>query len=133
MDYITIKRTRFNSISGPVNLPYGTAVECTDGVLTIEGQPLCADHSQNAYDFFARNDDGHGLERGKLTQAIRKKLEKRDKQYENRWYKVWTDPRCKQFKRPEHADYWLWNYEFFNAEIPDLRHIAALVGAKGGA
>lgn len=133
MDYITIKRTRLNTISGPVNLPYGTEVECIDGVLTIDGHPLCVDHSQNAYDFFARNDDGHGLERGKLTQAIRKKLEKRDKQYENRWYKVWTDPRCQKYKRAEHADHFLWNHEFYNANIPDLRHIAALVGAKGGA
>ena len=133
MGYITIKRTRFNSISGPVNLPCGTAVECTDGVLTIDGQPLCADHSQNAYDFFARNDDSHGLERGKLTQAIRKKMEKRDKGHQARWNKIWADPLCKKYKRAEHADYWLWNHEFFNAEIPDLRHIAALVGVKGGA
>ena len=133
MDYITIKRTRFNSISGPVNLPYGTEVECADGVLTIDGHPLCADRSQNAYEYFARNDDGHGLERGKLTQAIRKKLEKRDKNHQARWDKVWTDPRCQKYKRAEHADHWIFNHEFFNAEIPDLRHIAALVGVKGGA
>lgn len=74
MDYITFKRTRINTISGPVNLPYGTVVECTNGVLNIDGRPICVDHSQNAYDFFARNDDGHGLERGKLTYAIRKKI-----------------------------------------------------------
>ena len=132
MDYITIKRTRFNSISGPVNLPYGTAVECTDGVLTIDGQPLCADHSQNAYDFFARNDDGNGLERGKLTQAIRKTLKKKDKYHQVRWDKIWADSMCQKYKRIEHVDYWLWNYDFYNAKIPDLRHIASLVGVKGG-
>lgn len=103
---------------------------CGNGALTIDGKPLCADRSQNAYDFFARNDDGNGLERGKLTQAIRKTLEKKDKDHQIRWDKVWADPLCQKYKRAEHADHWLWNHEFFNAEIPDLRHIAALVGVK---
>lgn len=134
MDYITIKRTRFESMSGPVNLPYGTAVRCgEDGVLHLEGAPLCGVYSQNAYDFFSRNDDGQGEERGRLTQAIRKALEKRDANHQARWDKVWADPVCQQYKRPEHADFWLWNHKFFNANLTDLRHIAALVGAKGGA
>lgn len=134
MDYITIKRARFESISGPVNLPYGTKVQCgEDGFLHLEGAPLCGVYSQNAYDFFAWNDDGQGEERGRLTQAIRKTLEKRDANHQARWDKVWADETCQQYKRPEHADYWLWNHRFYNAPITDLRHIAALVGAKGGA
>lgn len=133
MNYITTKRARFNSLSGMVNLPYGTEVECKDGILTINGTPLCGDHSQNAYDFFSRNDDGNGLERGNLIQSIRKVLEKRDGNYQTRWDKVWDDSLCQKYKRADHADFWLWNYDFYNAEIPDLQYIAALVGAKGGA
>ena len=131
MVYITYKRFRGQAICGEVNLSYGTEVQCVDGILTIEGAPLCADHSQNAYDFFSRNDDGNGLERGKLTQAIRKTLEKRDKDHQVRWDKVWEDPLCQKYKRKEHADFWLWNHDFYNANLTDLRHIAALVGAKG--
>ena len=131
MNYITTKRAKFNSLSGTVNLPYGTKVECADGFLSIEGTPLCGDHSQNAYDFFARNDDGNGLVRGKLVDGIRKTLEKRDKNHQARWDKVWADPICQKYKRAEHADYWLWNHEFYNANIPDLRFIAALIGVKG--
>lgn len=130
MDYITIKRARFKGLSGPENLPYGNEVQCEDGFLKIEGLPICGDHSQNAYDFFARNDDGKGLERGKLTQAIRKALEKRDKNYQARWNKVWDDPLCQKYKRIEHTDHWLWNHDFYNAEISNLRHIAALVGVR---
>lgn len=130
MDYITIKRARINSISGVVNLPYGTAVQCEGGFLSIEGNPLCADHSQNAYDYFARNDDGNGLERGKLTQAIQTTLRKRGKDHQARWDKVWADQICQKYKRSEHTDYWLWSHDFFNAEITDLRHIANLIGAK---
>ena len=130
MDYIAIKRARFFGLSGDVNIPYGTKIDCIDGILSIEGKPLCGDHSQNAYDFFTRNDDGNGLLRGKLTQAIQKTLAKRDKDHQARWDKVWADQICQKYKRNEHTDYWLWNHAFFNAEITDLRHIANLIGAK---
>lgn len=129
MEYITIKRARFNGMSGPVNLPYGTKVHCVNGVLYSDFA-LCSDHSQNAYDFFSRNDDGNGLDRGKLAQAIRKTLEKRDTDHQTRWDKVWRDRICQKYKRPEHVDYWLWNHDFFNANITDLRYIASLVGIK---
>lgn len=130
MDYIAIKRARFFGLSGDVNIPYGTKIGCADGILSIEGKPLCGAHSQNAYDFFARDDDGNGLLRGKLTQAIQKTLAKRDKDHQSRWDKVWEDPICQKYKRSEHTDYWLWNHDFFNAGIHDLRHIANLIGAK---
>ena len=130
MDYIAIKRARFFSLSGSVNIPYGTKIDCANGVLSIDGKPLCGDHSQNGYDFFTRDDDGNGLERGKLVQAIRKTLKNRDENHQARWNKVWADPICQKYKRADHTDYWLWNHDFFNAEIADLHHIAALVGAK---
>lgn len=134
MDYITIKRARFKSISGPVNLPYGTEVQCIGGIMYVGGYPdsyaLCCDHSQNAYAFFAKNDDGQGLERGSLTQAICKMLEKRDADYQARWDKIWTDTICQKYKRKDHKDFWLWNHDFFNANLTDLRHIAALIGVK---
>lgn len=133
MDYITIKRASFESISGPVNLPYGTNVCCEEGLLSIEGAPICGDRSQNAYDFFSRNDDGNGLERGKLVQAIRKMLESTDKEHQVRWDKVWGDSVCQKYNRKEHADFWLWSYEFYNADIYDLRYIAKLIGVKGDA
>lgn len=142
MNYIVIKRARFNSLSGEVNLRYGTEVECVEHktdlpdepvccILTLDGKQLCCTRSQNAYDFFARNDDGKGLERGALTQGIKDTLEKRDENYQSRWDKVWSDPVCKKYKRKEHADMWLWAHNFYNAEIPDLQHIAALIGVKG--
>lgn len=130
MDYIAIKRARFFGLSGDANIPYGTKVNCIDGVLSIEGKPLCGDHSQNAYDFFTRDDDGNGLLRGKLTQAIQTTLRKRGKDHQARWDKVWADQICQKYKRIEHTDYWLWSHDFFNAEVTDLRHIANLIGAK---
>lgn len=130
MDYIVIKRARIRSLSGFVNIPYGVKIDCTDSVLNLDGKPLCGDHSQNAYEFFARDDDGNGLERGKLTQAIKVILAKRDKQHQARWDRIWADPICQKYRRVEHADYWLWNHDFYNASIYDLQHIAKLIGAK---
>lgn len=127
MTYITIRRTRINSLSGTINLPYGTEIDCEDGVLLYQGAPICADHSQNAYDYFARNDDGAGKRRGELTQGIRKALEN----HRERWERVWADPVCQKYRRKDHADHWVWSFDFWNAEIADLVYIAKLVEMKG--
>ena len=130
MDYIVTKRFKGQAIVNEVNLPYGTKLQSVIGYIIHNNMPICSIYSQNAYDYFARNDDNNGLERGKLTQEIRKCLEKRDINYLSRWNKVWEDKQCQKYKRTEYEDYWLWNYEFYNAPIEDLRYIANLVGAK---
>lgn len=128
--YITTKRFKGQAITSELNIPYGTEVQSVIGYLVYDNQPICADHSQNAYDYFARNDDGKGLERGKLIQEIKKVLSKRDEKYQDRWDKVWEDEVCLKYKRVEYSDYWLWNHKFYNAEIEDLRYIAGLLSIK---
>lgn len=127
MMYITHRRFKSKAICGEINLPYGTEGWCESGLITINDAPICSDHSQNAYDYFARNNDGNGLERGQLTQEIQKLLAKRNGKYQDRWDRVWDDALCQKYKRTECADYWLWNYEFFNAPIEDLRYIKSLI------
>lgn len=128
-DYVCRKRARFESISGQVNIPYGTALICQDGFLMHQNKPLCGITSQNAYDFFSQNDDGMGRERGDLVGRILSRLQKRDSGYQARWNKVWEDARCQKYKRPEHEDHWIWNFDFYNGPVEDLRHIAGLIGA----
>lgn len=127
--YITRKRARFNSLNGQVNIPYGTALICQDGFLMHQNKRVCGITSQNAYDFFSQNDDGRGKERGNLVSRILAKLEKRDKNRQARWDRIWEDPRCQKYKRPEHEDHWIWNFDFYNAPVEDLEYIAALIGA----
>lgn len=129
MKYITIKRTRIACISGDINLPYGTEVDFIDNALYHNNKPICSIRSQNAYDYFARNDDNNGLERGKLTQLIIKTLSNRDKDHQSRWDKIWADSICNKYKRTDYDDYWLWGHDFYNAEISDLIHIKNLIGA----
>ena len=130
MKYIVYKRFKGKGIGGNVNLAVGTDCVSSGGVIYYNQKQICFDTSKNSHDHFARNDDEQGLLRGKLTQAIQKRLAKQDNNYQNRWNKIWDDTVCKQYKRHEHLDHWLWNHEFFGAPIEDLRHIANLIGIR---
>lgn len=129
MRYIVHRRFKGICINGNTNLPYGTEIDEVNGLFYHNGEAVCVATSENAHQFFARNDDGNGLERGKLTQNIQKTLSKLDEDHQVRWDKVWEDFLCQKYKRKEYSDYWLWNHAFYNAPIEDLRHIAKLVGA----
>ena len=128
--YITARRARVLSLCGPVNLPYGTVVEAENGFLERDGQRLCSVTSQTAHDYFARDSDGNGLERGKLTASIISTLSKRDKEHQARWDKLWADRTARRYRRADHADFWVWDHAFFEAPVEDLRHIAGLIGAE---
>lgn len=130
MKYVVHKRFKAKALCGEVNLPARTACECENGVITHHGNKLCFFTSSNAHQFFASDEDGMGMVRGKLTQAIQKTLGKRDKHHQDRWDKVWDDPVCQAYKRDDDDERWLWNHDFFGADILTLRHIAHLVGAK---
>lgn len=132
MKYIIHKRFKDKAICGNVNIPAMTVCECDGAIIKYNGSPICAATSENAHMYFALDDDGQGMLRGGLTCAIQKKLSKRDNEHQERWDKVWEDPICKKYKRTEHADHWLWNHNFYNANIWDLQHIARLIGIKEG-
>lgn len=124
--YVCRKRAKFKAICGQVNIRYGAILNCQGGFLILNDLPVCSVTSQNAFDFFSQNDDGRGRERGELVSAILIKLAKPDNQKE-RWGRIWADALCQQYKRPEHEDFWIWNYEFYNAPVEDLRYILKLV------
>ena len=86
--------------------------------------------SENAHQYFARNDDGNGMDRGQLIRKITNRLQNQNAGYQDRWDKVWQDTLCQRYKRPEHQDHWLWNHAFYNAGMHDLEHIAQLVGVS---
>lgn len=131
MRYIVTRRFRGKAICGAVNLPYGTACDTQDGYLILEdGRRLCAVTSQNAYDYFSRDDDGMGLERGKLVKDIRRTLERRDAKHQARWDALWADEVANRLRRKDSPDFWIWSFDFYNADIPDLKHIANLIGIK---
>lgn len=128
VQYIAARRARFNAIGGPVNIPYGTTVEAVDGFLERDGLCLCAVTSESAHKYFARDSDGNGLERGRLTASIIAAVSKRDRGHATRWESLWADPMACRYRRADHADFWVWSHDFFEAPVEDLRHIAAVIG-----
>ena len=130
MKYVVHRRFKDNAICGSINLPAMTESECEDGLITYNNTAICYATSENAHQFFAVNEDGMGMERGRLTQSIQKTLAKRDGSYQERWDKVWKDSVCEEYRRKDYEDFWLWGHDFFNADIDVLRYIAKLVGAK---
>lgn len=128
--YIVRKRARFESINGPVNLPFGTHVDAVDGFLVYHGRPLCVVTSEIAHRFFARNDDGNGKARGALIDAITARLEKKDAGHQMRWDLLWGDHEAQKLRHPDHVDYWLWGHAFFEADLADLEHVAGLIGVR---
>ena len=150
MKYIAHQRFRQRGISGDVNIPAQTECELVGNLIMYNGKPVCYATSYNGQQYFARNDDGNGMERGGLTQAIQKKLaehgederhmdysgdaeemtERPETEHQKRWNTVWGDFGCRRVKEHEDEDNWHWNHQFFGAEITELRRIAVLVGAK---
>lgn len=130
MKYIVHKRFKQKAICGDVNLAATTECEEVNGMIYHDHKRLCVVTSDNAHLFFARNDDGNGIERGALTRSIVNTLSKQDSNYQARWDKVWSDETCRAYKRHEHADHWIWNHAFYNADIATLKYIADLVGAR---
>lgn len=127
MQYITHRRFKGMSLCGEVNIPAMSECTLISKIIAYNGKAICYAGSENAHQYFACNDDGNGMERGELTQKIMKRLSKRDADYQVRWDKVWADETCQKYRRSDYSDYWLWNHDFYNADINDLRHIAELV------
>ena len=129
--YIVTKRFKNRAICGDVNLPYGT--ECfvenfnDEKAICCDKGAICLVTSQNAYDYFSQNDDNNGIERGKHVHNIINRLA--TSAYNDMWDKVWNDTVCQKYKRLDFEDHWLWNYDFYNANLNDLQYIARLVGA----
>ena len=137
MKYITLKRFKRNGIGGHFNIPYGKYLEKRDdGVLYYDNSKVCLAKSAAAHEYFVCDDDGKGLERGKLSHAIVDRLAPRqfDSMQERNeyWQVVWNDSLAQKYRRSEHVNYWLWNDDFYNAPIEDLEYIAELVGVKKG-
>ena len=123
MKYIVYKRFKERALCGEVNIPAMTQCEECNGVIYYNNLPLCITSSQNAHDYFSINEDGKGIQRGKLIHNITSLLRKRDKNHQKRWNLIWEDSKCQRYKSSEHSHHWLWNHDFYNASIEDLTYI----------
>lgn len=134
MIYITTKRIKRKGIDGNFNIPYNTNIESHDGFLWHNGKRICSDHSAVMREYFARNDDGLGLKRSKITKSIIDAMLMREGETKEDWLKrwdiLWDDPVCNKYRKDSSETTFLWGIEFFNAPLLDLYHIATLAGVK---
>ena len=140
-NYIVTKRYRgFGLTNQAMNLPYGepcrVVVDQGEGYIICHNRRVCCVNSQTALDFFTRNDDGNGIKRRKIIDAIFNVLNTLPKNeidgkiFSKKWDIVWSDPICQKCRRQDIEGHWLWGYDFYNSSIDDLLHIANLIGAK---
>ena len=73
MDYITYRRFKGKSLSGDVNIPYGTILQEHDGMLYLNSKIVCYATSENGWNHFRPLTD-----EGKYRQDMLEKL--------YRWY-----------------------------------------------
>lgn len=132
MKYITHRRFKGLAICGMVlNLPYGTKLICENGILkTKQGEAVCMNTSENAKLYFAINDDGKGLERGKYTHAIaysRKGMNSKGFRFTEKQRSIIV----RHYQRfIEEHDYIIFNDRFFKASVDELKAMAKELGIK---
>ena len=133
MKYITHNRFKKLAACGEaVNIPYGTEMETAgDFIITTEGKPICYATSEAAKMHFARNDDGQGLERGKLTWAIA--YSQRARTGPNGRQQRFTEEEIELLERKwahflrQDVEVILFNEDFFAAAVPELKELVSLM------
>lgn len=129
-NYIVKKRFNQKALQGMVNLPYATLCTEINGLISNNDGPLCYNTSQNAYDYFAINNDNKGLLRGELIDKILKRLNKdrafNPKKHQERWDLLWEDESLTKYRRAEHSDFWAWSKDFYEAPIEELERILTI-------
>ncbi|MCD7709545.1 MAG: hypothetical protein LUI02_06700 [Clostridiales bacterium] len=129
MRYIVGKRYKKLCIQGEINLPRLTTVDTVTydkgAEVLVDGEKrICLTTSSDAHEYFARDDDGRGLDRYALTRAIISVLATDDKDHQARWDRLWArEDYFGRFRKRDLGDHWIWNHDFYNASIEDLEEI----------
>ena len=129
MEYIVHHRLKGISICGAVNLPYGTQLQSRGKFLLCDKGTVCAIDSEQGHKYIARNDDGMGLRRGKLTYQISYSQIGKGQRFSPAQISILTT-KYSRFLRDD-CDFILFNNRFYAAEIDDLEQIAKDLGLGG--
>ena len=131
--YINIKRVKGKFHCGEVNIPWGTEFYVSeDGFISVLYKDreckLCWETSENAYRYFAYNDDGQGELRKKLineTHDLMAQVRDRDVEFERFFH---SQTALKYKKDPNNDTEWSWNrLKVHTAPIADLEEIKRIV------
>ena len=135
-EYIAHERYQGKDMHGnEILIRRGKRLEKRSNTLYYEDSPVCIYRSLVGKQYFARNDDGHGLERGKLTHAIAYSPRYR-RSDDDKSQQRFTDAEIKtlrtdwnQYLKPN-LDTLLFNDAFFDLPVDILKQIAASVNIE---
>ena len=135
MKYITHHRFKGLAMCGEVlNLPFGTELtKAGELLMTEDGKRVCCVFSDNGVRHFAVNDDGRGLERGRLTYAIafgtrRRRCGRGSYRFSDKERELLARD-WGRFLRQD-AESVLFNDEFFAAPVEELERVAGALGIR---
>lgn len=135
MTYITHRRYRKVAACGEqLNIPYGTELEVIGSYIVLGAKAVCNVRSDDAYRYFARNDDGKGIERGLLTYAIA--YRPRDANRPDGLDFRFTDEEIGMIVRDypyfvkDTEGFIHFNYDFFNADVDVLNEFNKKLGGQ---
>ena len=92
-------------------------------IIYYEKKPMCYKASENAHQYFTRDDDGYGVARGKFLKKITKITPKHGVIPPQ----LQSDEICVKYRLSNRDDTWLWSHDFYVAPIEDLEHILVLL------
>lgn len=133
--YMVRRRLKGQNRKGqPINIPYGTLLECREGLIYWKDEVICNDDCQMQKDYLIQANDTNPKGRADLIEKIFKLLaskeysnEAEDKKRQARWDALWKDKTANEFRRQDYEDYWLWNNRFYDAAYQDLNYIYELI------
>ena len=134
MEYITHRPFHGVTEAGRLlEIPVSTVLPVLGERIAKDNASVCTVRSHIAYKFFARNDDGMGMERGKLTYAIayapRVRLHKDGHVFRfSEDEAALLNEKYKHFLKP--VDTIIFNHDFFNADVDELTNMAEDLGIQ---
>ena len=103
----------------------GARLDTIDCFIAYKNAAVCTTWSEDAYRHFARNDDGQGMRRGRLTWEIayakRRPNEENGYRFTEEQQRILVE-KYGRFLRSD-CDTIVFNKDFFNAEIEELEEI----------
>lgn len=153
-NYIVGKAFNGDGIWGHFELPVGTVLVEDNNILSYQGKKVCYATSQDAYDYFSRNDDQEGARRFALVNNIKDTLNALKNDYVSKCEKIRKNYLLPSEEREsriaEIDDEWsdaldrlhtnnrtkvfftngVFNFSFYNASIRDLEYVQYIIEQK---
>ena len=132
MKYLLCKHFNKRGINGDFNLDKGSTCNEFASIIFHNNEPICFKTSQDAFEYFARNDDDKGYERFDLSHEILNIIAKyvmdyndarlKEEEAEDKASKCYEAIR-KAFPRFLKGDLDIFSFEFYEASIEDLEEV----------